>query len=289
MTTATRPLPDHGTYARANGSPGYRAPCRCDTCVPVRRAGRKRMEVNRQLGRPGWIDAAPARRHLALLHTEMSWRVIAEATGCDRDTVMNIHSGKNPRATRGTVLKILAVKPTGKMTGTLCIDATGTSRRIQALQATGRLLTFIAEAAGTTRWRLGLLAEGRQATVTQAIAERVAEAYDELASAPVADTPSASRARKIAAGKGWHDPLWWEDMGRIDDPAFDPATAERPLRRDELGALRRDEIIHLTRYGYTPESIHQRLNEEISLSAIRNIVVEHRNGKKRDRTKQAAA
>jgi AraC-like DNA-binding protein len=71
---------------------------------------------------------------------------------------------------------------------------------------------------------------------------------------------SALKTRNKARREGWPDPLWWEDMGHIDDPDFDPAAAvERELNRDELAALRRQEIAHLAAFGIPEHEIAQRL------------------------------
>jgi transposase len=56
----------------------------------------------------------------------------------------------------------------------------------------------------------------------------------------------------------------------------------------ERAALRREEIIHFAWHGDTPEQILARLNGEVSIATVRQIVQEWRTGVKRDR-KQVAA
>jgi hypothetical protein len=51
MTTATRPLPDHGTYARANGSPGL--PMRH---LRPRKARRAQAHGSQQAARQARLD-----------------------------------------------------------------------------------------------------------------------------------------------------------------------------------------------------------------------------------------
>jgi hypothetical protein len=258
VTTEPRPIPAHGTYARANGSPGYRKPCKCDACVQKRRVVRKRLNVNRQLGRPNLVDATPARQHLDLLRQDMSWPGIAEATGCNRDTLAEIHNGTKTRITSVTHRKILAVRPGTQRTGTLCIDATGTRRRIQALQTEGHSLGTIAAAVDTTRWRIGLIAAG-QATVTQAIADRIADAYREFSTTPAPNDRTAARARSTAAAKNWHGRDFWDDVDRIDDPDFDPASLTEPPKYMRLG----EDALWLREQGYTRKQIAHRLGESV--------------------------
>ena len=287
-----RPLPDHGTYARANGCPGYRPPCNCDTCVPVRRRIRKLSNVNRQLGRPGIVDAAPARQHLARLRADMSMNAIAKAVGCNRDTLTEIDNGTKKRINRSTHNKIMALRIGSQPTAALLIDATGTRRRLQALQTQGRSFDAIAESAATTRVRLEVIAKGQQPTVTRAIAERVAGAYESLLRTPLPESAGATRIRRKAEALRWREPLFWEDYGGIDDPEFDPAAVERELKRDEKAALRRADITHLADCGYEPEIIRQRLTangDKLALSTIRTIVAEHRTGVRRDRRKKQEA
>lgn len=224
MTTATRPLPAHGTYARANGCPGYRPPCKCTPCVTKHRAERKRLKVNRQLGRSSLIDVTPARERLTQLHQDMSWSALAKATRSDSSNLMAIYRGDRKEITRTTHNKIMSVPLPSTKIGTYCIDATGTRRRIQALQVTGRALATIAEAAQTTTWRLHLIADGHQSTVSPAIAERVAAAYRQLTCRPVEFNRFTNRTRNNAAAKGWHGPAAWDDD--IDDPTAQPELDE---------------------------------------------------------------
>lgn len=220
MSTATKKLPAHGTYARANGSPGYREACLCDRCVPVKLTTRKRHSVNRQLGRAARIDATPARKRLILLHNTMCWRTLGIATGCDASNLMLIHNGTRTQITRTTHDKIMAVRPAAKPDLTVYVDVTGTRRRIQAMQAIGHSFAVIAEAAGTTRWRVGLIADGHQPTVSQAIADRIADAYRHLSRRPAPFNRSTNRSRNHAATNGWHGPLAWGSD--INDPTAKP-------------------------------------------------------------------
>ncbi|MEI5032471.1 hypothetical protein RB201_04530 [Streptomyces sp. S1A(2023)] len=74
-------------------------------------------------------------------------------------------------------------------------------------------------------------------------------------------------------------------MGHIDDPNFDPQTAERPLNRLELAAYRRDETERLHSYRIPDHEIAARLG--MALTTVRGIIGELECGQRRDR-KQAA-
>lgn len=289
MTTA-KSLPEHGTYARANGSPGYRSPCYCEPCISEKRRARKRSKVNRQLGRSRMVPTTRARQYLAELHKTMGWADIAAAADVDERGLCLIDHGRRTRITRITEAKILSVKPIVPTLGQF-IDATGTVRRCQALMRMGHSGRVIAEVAHSTQARIHRIAAGKQPTVRRTIAIRVDAAYDLLRQQPIEDNHFTKRVRNDAARKGWRDPQWWDDMGDLDDPAFDPDKADAELNFHERAALRREEIIHLAWHGDTAEQIFNRLNEEVSISTVRAVIHEWRTGQKRKRPepKQVAA
>jgi hypothetical protein len=280
-----RPVPDHGTYARANGSPGYREPCYCDPCTEEKRKCRKRSKVNRQLGRSTFVDAGPAREHLKTLHKTMGWLSLAAATKVDDKSLFLLHSGRRTKITRAVHARIMAVQPPEAADPGLYIDVTKSMRQIRALMAIGHSGRVIAEAASSTQARIHLIAAGNQPTLRHGLADRIDAAYQQLAPHPAPVTHFSNRVRNCAAAKGWKDPLWWEDMGRISDPTFDPQAAEQAGRR-ELAAIRREEVEHLASFGLCAEEIDQRV--DLALSSIKGILLELRTGQRRDRTKREA-
>lgn len=280
-----RPVPDHGTYARANGSPGYREPCYCDPCTEEKRRCRKRSKVNRQLGRSCFVDAGPAREHLKTLHKTMGWLSLAAATEYDDKSLFLLHSGRRKKITRAVHARIMAVQPPEAADPGLYIDVTKSMRQIRALMAIGHSGRVIAEAAESTQARIHLISSGKQPTLRHGLADRIDAAYQQLARTPAPVDHFSNRVRNCAAAKGWRDPLWWEDMGHIDDPAFDSDSAEKALGRDELAALRRGEVEHLASFGLSAEDIDQRV--DLALSSIKTILLELRTGQRRDRTKAA--
>ncbi|MEU6552056.1 hypothetical protein ABZ915_17495 [Streptomyces sp. NPDC046915] len=214
MTTAAKPLPPHGSYARANGSPGYRKPCPCDTCRATLLTAKKRYRVSRERGRPGLIDARPARERLQQLQRTMSLMQIKAATGCDDCNLRQIIDGTRTQIRRDTLDRILSLKPEAPTWGTY-LDATGTRRRIQALRAIGWSANALATAAGTGDSVIERICNGQPA-VRGVVATKIRAVYIELAGTPAPAGRSATRAKKHAIANGWAPPGAWDD---IDDPA----------------------------------------------------------------------
>lgn len=214
----TKPLPAHGTYARANGCPGYREPCKCDPCHKELRRVRKLHNVNRQLGRPGLVDATPAREHLQTLLQQMTWEQIFTASGCDSRNLQLVADGRRTQIRRSTLTQILAVQPAPTARGKY-VDATGTRRRIQALRAIGYSAKAIAKAAGSAEARMQLISSGAQPTVRHWLAEKINTVFVELHDTPAPASCSATMTRNHAKAQGWAPPAAWDD---IDDPAAVP-------------------------------------------------------------------
>lgn len=99
--------------------------------------------------------------------------------------------------------------------GSQLIDATGTKRRIRALQALGWPMSRIAVAAGETRTLVANVANHNGKMVTRPRAARIEKAYRELSGRV---GPSV-RARSKAKARGYVPPLSWDN---IDDPAEQP-------------------------------------------------------------------
>ncbi|MEU6057949.1 hypothetical protein [Streptomyces sp. NPDC047097] len=293
MTTATRPapakaLPPHGTLSRAKY---HRCPCeKCRDCT--RHYQRTRY---RQRGYGTWqpyVDAEPARQHLLTLHSAgISYSSIAEHLGRHTATVTALVYDLGPNRRRK-----LRVRPdfaeqilslTAEALSPSRVDATGTARRLQALAAIGWPMRSLGRHIGVHEATVNRLT--LQPKVYAATATAVTAAYERLRTLTPEEhgitRSAATRTRNWAAARGWRDPLWWEDMGRIDDPTFDPDTADRPLNRDELAAVRRGEVEHLLAADCTSEEIATRLG--MSPGTVRQVVLEVRTGQRRDRKKAA--
>lgn len=99
------------------------------------------------------------------------------------------------------------------------IDATGTARRVRALQAIGYSFRQIAGLSGVPERALHH-PHYRGATVYIGTAAAVRVTYDRICMAPM-NGPYAERNRRLAARNGWAPPLAWDD-DTIDDPTARP-------------------------------------------------------------------
>ncbi|MFD6490334.1 hypothetical protein [Streptomyces sp. NPDC060188] len=280
-----RPLPEHGTTARAYGSPGRRPRCHCAPCRTARNRHQKKIRIDRELGRSPFTSPHKAQARLQELHQTMSWDTLEAATGVWFSNLVAIYQGKRTKIRHETEAKILAVETPAKGDPGQYINATGSTRRLQALSCIGHSYAAICEAAGTCPNRVISIANGRQPTIRRDLAERIADAYQQLAPNPAPKNKHTTRTRNVAQAKGWRDPQWWDDYGHIDDPEFDPAKADVELNFHERAKLRREEIVHLAWHGETPDQIVARLDDEVSISTVRQIVQDWRTGQKRDRRK----
>lgn len=268
-----KPLPPHGTYARANGSPGIRPQCTCPPCRKAWLRARKAAHVNRQLGRPSIVKAAPARAHLTVLRQTMTWQQIADITCCMRTTLQDIHSGKSQSIRRRTATAVMAVTAQPATEPRLYVDATGSRRRLQALAVLGHSIRVIADEASTVQARLQPIQAGSQPTVT--VAARIKAAYVPLLSTPAQEGRGSTLVRRHATAKGWLGPGYWDD-DEIDDPNFIPAVAS-------TSSLKKDDVTHLLWCGVPSDEVRARTGA--SIAYIREIAAELRNGKPRDRSR----
>lgn len=289
MTTAARTLPPHGTLSRRK----YHG-CTCELCVEnYREYSRLR---HRKKGYGTWqpyIDAEPVRQHLLALHADgLSYAVIADRIGHQKATITRFIYPLGPkrhhkkRVTPELAAKILAVSAGDLTPGML--DATGTGRRIHALATLGWPMMCLGPHVGIAPQSVRRL--GVQKQVFPATARAVADCYENLRHKRPEDNGIADwvalKTRNLAARHNWRDPQWWDDMGRIDDPTFDPDAAEKPLGRNELAAVRRAEVAHLDAFNLSDDEIASRLG--MAVSTVKGIVLELRRGERRNR-KQAAA
>lgn len=281
--TATKDLPRHGSEARYQGATG-RPGCRCRTCITGWTQAGQRRQLARLQGRPATIPAGPVTQHLRILYaSDLTTGQIATASGADSSTIKDHARGRFPRIRRTTAVKLLAVQPDVKPTIGF-VPALGSMRRCRALYAVGHAPADIAAAHPDLQLRsIEYIVHGARRHVAVFLHDAIGQAYRTLAATPGTSTRAAARA----AREGWAGPDYWDDAD-FDDPTFTPAAAAE-ANRDELAALRREEIEHLAWCGHSPDVIRDRLNREVSISTVRQIVAEWRTGQKRQRPKAVAA
>jgi hypothetical protein len=285
MTTAVKPLAEHGTTARAKGRPasGIRG-CPCRRCRKAENAYDKRRRYLNATGRTLTVPVEPIAQHLDLLFKhDAGWVQLAQASKVSQSNLSKIRRRLQPTVARHVAQRILAVQPGQAIPDGRVRSAAGSIRRAQALMAIGHRMKDVYTAAELDHTTVSDLIGERLTTVTAYTARRMAAAYEALANSPGTSVRSINRARRL----DWHDPLWWEDMGHIDDPDFDPAAVERELNRDELAAIRRNEIELLHTACLTDEEIATRVG--VAPSTVNGIRAELRAGTRRDRRKQVAA
>ncbi|MFI9344982.1 hypothetical protein ACIG0D_27505 [Streptomyces sp. NPDC052773] len=252
MTTA-KPLPPHGTTARAYGSPGRRARCNCQPCRTARNRHQKQLRVNRELGRSPFTSPAAAQAHLIELHRTMSWDTLTAATGVHFSNLVAIYHGARKKIRHETEAKILAVKAPTKGAGGQYIDVTGSMRRLQALSWLGHSYATLASAAGTEPNRIMSIVNGRQPTIRRALADRIAAIYPQLVTSPPPSNKFTTRTRNVARAKGWHGPLAWD---AIDDPNCEPETEGCiDYQRRQKAAIDLELVVRRTSQGATAEEI----------------------------------
>lgn len=258
MTTATRPLPDHGTVSR-----GKHHKCRCDPCRQAYAAYQRNRRRQKAYGR--WqplTDAEPARQHLrTLMAAGISYYRVADMIGIDYAQLTGLLYTKGNRPARQrirttTSALILAISPTTPIAPQR-VDATGTRRRIQALAVMGWPQTRLARLMGRTGGTLGELITADHVYATTA--DNVARLYRNLRVADpethgVSHT-SAERTRTRSRRRGWHGPLAWTEA-TIDNPTAEPdltGIGSEPARKRDND--RPAEIEHLAGFQLSAHTI----------------------------------
>lgn len=255
----TRALPPHGSYARANGSPGGKRPqCNCAACTRTRRLAKKQYRINKERGLPGRVDATPARRHLELLHATMSWNRIVETVGCASDTIFNIANGNRTHISRRTHEAILAIKPSYQISGGLYVESIGSTRRLQALQAAGHSIRAITEAMPrASEENVRLATRGERPRIRAAFAAKIDDVYKLLR-----DQPGDPHIAETAIAKGYLPPHVWD--ADIDDPSANPCAGEPDHQPRSDALVSRDEqqaiAKAMTLAGRPAGEIAERLN-----------------------------
>lgn len=268
------------------------------TAQAVKDANARHARLRRRLKAYGqwqpFVDAEPARRHVAAMRaTGMSVAGIVHHTGVNSGSLDHLIYGKPPypparKIRTETARAILDFWPTlDDYEDGAIVDGTGTRRRFQALNMLGwpasAMHAHIAHISSQAVERLRTAER-----VTARTARSVRDFYADVSGKPAEHYGVASwlaaRTRTYAARNAYAGPAAWDD-DVIDDPQAVPDFGAR-LNFHERAALRREEIIHLAWHGYEPEQILDRLNNEVSISTVRQVVAEWRTGQKRVRPEQ---
>ncbi len=285
MTTAvrTKPAPPHGTYARANGCPGYRPPCNCEPCTTARRAYRRRYRLLAGTGRQMTVDATPAAEHLRDLRAKgATYRALIAATGLSSSAVADLLSGARRTIRARNSVRVLSVTAGQVIPRRSPLTGIGAVRRIQALRTLGWPLRELGRRTGINPATLGALTD----QCRPSFRERIALVYDDLRD----QDPRRHGIRKGAVThlrnegrrEAWAPPTAWGDIDRDTEPAprrywryafYQAGAGERSRAviadTAELAAVGCDRAEIAARIGIAWDSIavtHSRAGEELPLS-----------------------
>lgn len=209
----------------------YSHGCRRDECRTAWRAYNERLRKNQAYGRAPInrrVRAGHARTHLLQLRAQgMSIRTIAATAGVSFPVIERVLAGAKGGIYATTEAKILAVHGPNlaAMNPNAFVDATGTRRRLQALNVNGWSTNDLGHELGCTGTNVAaIMRDPAKVTATTALAVR--DLYDRLWDAPPpARTGKALGARvrmtRAARARGWAPPMAW-DTDTIDDPTARP-------------------------------------------------------------------
>ncbi|WP_328313132.1 hypothetical protein OG432_24635 [Streptomyces sp. NBC_00442] len=249
MTTASKPLPPHGSYRRYKGT-RTRRPCRCQACTRANRLYGVQRARNILEGRPNRVPRAELVPHIEmLLASGMSQTLIARHADLAQGTISYLLSGRSKTCRRDQALRLLAVRP-NSFDGISDRPATGTTRRLRALIALGHTRQAIAAESGLHIATLSFLLNGHWTVVDGRTADAVTLAYKSLGNRPGDCEPNRRRAARLS----WGPPAAWDD-DTIDDPAAQQDTGQHVPRYVALS----EDSLELEAQGYTREHAAERL------------------------------
>ncbi len=208
--------PAHGTRSRY-----VSRRCRCDLCRAANRDYQRRAAIaaaRRSYGIEGPDDMVPsdrAKAHIQGLQAAgMGWRRIAAAAGVSATVVGRLagYSTSRPaakvrRTTEARILAVAAATAAGAL-----IPAGASARKTQALAAIGWTITSQADAIGVTLSNFAYHRLDDSHLIEAGTAARIDDMYRRLHMSPAPDGYGATRARRMAAGRGWMPPLGWDDI-----------------------------------------------------------------------------
>lgn len=218
--------------------------CRCRPCTDAMAAYEANRNRLKAYGK--WhpmSPTAPVREHVERLRAQgMSIKAIGETAGVGPRVIARllytINSGGReipPSETMRTenAEALLAVTFTTALEGYVAVH--GLVRRLQALQAIGYPMAWIAEQGGFTTGNLNRYFKGNR-KVHRSTHDRIAAVYQGLWHTPAVPRRglSATKIEKTiehATRQGWASPLAWDESG-LDDPDAVPDLGEKAHTKD---------------------------------------------------------
>lgn len=188
----------------------------CEACLTVKRRIAKGATLDRERGNPRMVVLGED-AHQIIASTPRDQ--LARATGLAVHKLCRMEAaGPDQKVYRRTRDRILAAASVDFWT------PVGVQRRLRALHAIGWSTRAIALEMGTEETTLrNLVRREHPQFVRRTYAERIIATYDRLSMTP-RDGRGGTRARNMAAEKGWAPPLAWD---RIDDPNEIPTVGDR--------------------------------------------------------------
>lgn len=213
-----RPIPGHGTYARARGT-STRPSCPCDCCRLAERRYDKQLRLIYARGQRNRVPAPPVRTRLRQLRAGgASWQQIADASGIGCSRLTQLIREDRPTVRSSTAARVMAIGSADELTGgPRHVPVLGGTRRVQALMAIGHTHRSIAAEAGLNTQTVSEVLNQHSLQIPRFWHEALAGAYDRL----WRSTGTSVRNRTRAAREGWAGPLHWDET-TIDDPAGFP-------------------------------------------------------------------
>jgi hypothetical protein len=190
--------------------------CRCRPCRDAGSAKERELNARHAAGVLIYVDAGPARAHVAALQAQgMGWKRIAASAGISSSVMWKLLYGDSSRnlAPSKRIRPATAAAILGAdldLAGGAVISAAATTRRLQGLVATGWSQTRLAVRLDMSRSNFGHLIHATDTTITT---ERAVESlFEELwAQSPpqgcFRDRVTYQRAIAFAARAGWVLPL----------------------------------------------------------------------------------
>lgn len=231
--------------------------CRLPECEREDYLYTKQLKLEHSRGEYRLRDAAPVRAHIETLMANNWWPAeIARTAGISSSDIRNILDGQQQVSKRiaEPILAVPVIRLLRNDRGDR-VDATGSTRRLQALAWLGHPYGDISELADVTSDRLRFIGSGNTNIVRPEEARKIAAAYRALSVKP----GRLKQIATVARTKGWHGPAAWDDIDNPDEQPDVESAVALELNRDELAAIRRAEIAHLIAFNLSYAEIATRL------------------------------